>query len=477
MKTTFLDRMIMQIAPTSGLKRIQARAAADVAMNYDAGRPTRRTASWSAPRSSADAASGMGQRDYLRWLARDFVRNRPFAQRGVSVITNNVVGSGVAISARGDDADVDRVMGLKRRHLDTTAIDANGALNISQMQRVGMSAAVQDGEVFFRRRWRSGAYSAGLPLPFQVEMLEADFLDDRVTSWGGNEVIDGVEYGPTGSVVAYHFFRQHPGTASTRVNIESSRVSAVDVIHLRRIDRPGQTRGVSWFAPVILTLGDLADYQEGEIIKQKVAALLAGFIESDPVDDATGTNAEDRADAHGFGEMGPGTIMQLDPGQRMSFTSPPLVNSYDQFTRQHLAAIAMGLGITYESLSGDLSRVNFSSARMGRIEMNRNVETWQSELVIGQLCEGIGRWFRDAIALVDAGLASRPWSLQYTAQRPVLVDPTREIPAIVNKVESGLSSMQREQRALGLDPDQIAEERAQDAKRNQPKGIEDEPTD
>jgi capsid protein len=39
--------------------------------------------------------------------------------------------------------------------------------------------------------------------------------------------------------------------------------------------------------------------------------------------------------------------------------------------RQQLRAIAMGMGITYEQLTGDLTNVNYSSIRAGLIEFRR----------------------------------------------------------------------------------------------------------
>jgi capsid protein len=145
------------------------------------------------------------------------------------------------------------------------------------------------------------------------------------------------------------------------------------------------------------------------------------------------------------------------------FSNPPQVNDYDVVMRLGLCAAAMGLGITYESLAGDLGRVNFSSARIGRLEMDKNIETWQTQILIGQFCAGVGRWSLEAYRLTTN--AKRGLKMSWTAQRRAIIDPTKEIPAIIKKVEGGLSSMQREQRAMGLDPEVIAREREEDAAR------------
>lgn len=457
-----LDRLIGWLDPVSADARMQARQRLNLRMNYDAATMGSRASGWRGPSTSADAAAYGGARARMRNLARDFVRNRPYAQRGLTVITGNVVGTGVVPSVEATrDADASRLREIMDEHFGSPAIDAMGLHNLPGLQRVGMNSVVEDGEVLLRRRWRSGRWAAGLVLPFQVELLEADYLDTAVTSYGENRVFDGVEYGPTGRVEAYHLFPEHPGAMDWRLRRKSVRVPAADVIHVRRADRTGQTRGVTWFAPVMLTLGDMSDYQEAEIIKQKMAALLAGVLESDmPVSGDPGS-PEAEANSAGLGELAPGTIVDVPAGKTINWTNPPQVQGYDKFMAQNLAAVAMGLGITYESLAGDLSRVNYSSARMGRIEMDRNVEIWQQQIMIDLMCRGIERWMREALSVV-VGERFDAWKLHWTAPRRALIDPTREVGAILQKIEGGLTSLQREQRQLGLDPEVITREREED---------------
>lgn len=463
-----LDRVLAAYAPGLALKRHVARQQLSLRMRYDAAQPSRRTAAWRAPASSADAAGyELGARARLRHLARDMVRNRPYAARGVSVITGNVVGGGIAYASTPLDADaggetVARAERVLAEFFGSTAIDAGEQHTLASMQRLVQSAVVTDGEVLVRRRWRPGVYGTGLPLPFQVEVIEADLLDPWRTSYGENEVIEGVEYGPTGRIEAYHLLREHPGSVLRRAyRRDSVRISASEILHIARRDRPGQTRGVTWFAPVMMTLGELSDYQEAEIVKQKMAALLAGVIENElPEDPAAPTDPEAAAAAAGLGALEPGVLVDLPPGQKVNWTTPPRVDGYDPFTRRTLAAVAMGLGITYESLAGDLSNVNFSSARMGRIEMDRNIEEWQRLIMIGQFCTGVARWVAEAWPLRFQG-ERLPVRLDWTAPRRPPIDP-REVTATIAEVNAGLTSLERAQRSLGRDPETIQEERLRD---------------
>ncbi|WP_353472332.1 phage portal protein [Salipiger sp. H15] len=460
-----LDSMIGFFNPGAGLRRARARAQTKVLMNYDAASRGRRTYGWKAPGSSADAAA-YGSRVRLRNMSRDFVRNRAYAARGKDVIVANVVGEGITPSIRAGENAKGTVAELLA-HLTSTDIDALGEYDLSEMQGIVMSTVFTDGEVLVRRRMRNTRFSRNLRLPYQVELIEADLLDTTIQSWGDNLVVEGVEYGPTGAIEAYHLFNEHPGAVQTRKALTSTRVHWSDVIHVRRFDRPGQLRGVPWLAPVMMTLGELSDYQEAQILKQRMAALMAVVVEWED-------GAQRPANAgQGLEELAPGAVVDLPVGAKPHFTEPPTVDGYDDFMRRGLATVAVGLGITYESLAGDLRSVNFSSGRMGRMEMDRLVRMWQRNLMIGQFCLGMERWFREGLAL--AGHRGLTFEMDWTPPRRILVDPTKEIPAMIEEIGAGLNSRQRTQRELGRDPDTIRQERAQDAEADKASGLKTSP--
>ncbi|WP_339109261.1 phage portal protein [Thioclava sp. GXIMD4216] len=457
-----IDRVVTFFSPEAGLKRMRARAGAAQLMNYDAASRGRRTYGWKAPGAAADAAA-FGHRARLRNLSRDMIRNRPYAARGRDVVVANVVGEGITPSIR---AQSDRERGLVAealQHLLTPDIDSLGEYDLYEMQGIVMGTVFGDGEVLVRRRMRNPRHDPHLRLPYQVELIEADYLDQTVQSHGQNLVVEGIEYGPTGAIEAYHLYNEHPGAVQNRKALSSTRVHWSDVLHIRRFDRAGQLRGVPWLAPVMMTLGELGDYQEAQILKQRMAALMAVVIEWE---DAATRPANAGA---GLEELAPGAVVNLPAGAKPNFTDPPKVDGYDEFMRRGLGMVAMGLGISYESLAGDLKGVNSSSGRMGRMEMDRLVRMWQRNLMIGQFCRGMERWFREGLAM--AGQTGLAFTLDWTPPRRILVDPTKEIPAMIDEVEAGLNSRQRTQRELGRDPDTIRAERAQDQAEDRAAGL------
>lgn len=448
-----LDRAILSVSPTRGLSRIEARAKANILMNFDAGGNGRRVKGWKSPATDADAASLAG-RATMRQRSRDMIRNAPFAKRAQSVVTNNVVGSGIIPTITGSNKSaVEAASNVILPFLNSTDLDAHGALDLNAMQTVVCNSVFESGEVLAVRRMRT---SGGSSLPLAVELMEVDHLNQTIVSYDGNEVVDGVEFDADGVAAFYHLYEQHPGAATRKRTLKTRRVPASDVLHIRRIDRPGQVRGVPWLAPVMLTLGEMRDYQEAQILKQKISALLAGVV--NPGDRKVPPNAP------GLSDLAPGAIVYAEDGQEVKFTDPPTVDDYDAVMRLGLSAVAMGIGITYESLSGDLSRVNYSSMRAGRLEMDKNIETWQKQVLIGQFCAGIGRWAFDAYRLKQSGRIS-PMQMDWTAPARAMVDPSKEVPVVLKKIEGGLSSLQREQRKMGLNPDAIARERTEDIER------------
>jgi lambda family phage portal protein len=457
----FLGRILLTVAPSVALNRAKARTAHAALMRYNAASVGDRTRSLRPVRGDADTMTR--QRGTLAAIARDMVRNTPFAARAQQVIASNVVGDGIIPKAIGGTAAArKKVLRLIEAHLDTTDIDANGRQNLYGLQRLAMNTIVDAGEVLIRRRWRTMA--DGLAVPFQIEVLEPEYLDcsqDGVTV-DGNIIRDGIQYDRIGRRQGYWLYNEHPQATSwtSLRNMQSRFVPASEVLHVFRQDRPGQSRGVSWLAIAALVLQDLDDYQDAQIMRQKIAACFAAFRVSPEEDQvAPGYTAADPA---GLADsLIPGRIQNLGPGEDIRFAEPPGVTGYDEFTANHIRMAAASLGITYEALSFDLSRINFSSARMGRIEMDRNISGWQWQMLIPLMMQPIGGWMMEAVDLMQMS-GKTGVTLGWVPPARVIVDPTREIPAMLEAIEGGLASRQDTVRSLGKDPERLLEEQAQD---------------
>src|SRR5690606_3924146 len=103
------------------------------------------------------------------------------------------------------------------------------------------------------------------------------------------------------------------------------------------------------------------------VIEQaKVAACFAALIQTD---EQTAPAAGKRPPL--IERIEPAMIERLGPNESVTFGSPPTFNGYAAYSWQALHAIAVGLGVPYELLTGDLKGVNFSSGRMGWLRFRR----------------------------------------------------------------------------------------------------------
>jgi lambda family phage portal protein len=209
-------------------------------------------------------------------------------------------------------------------------------------------------------------------------------------------------------------------------------------------------------AGIALNLQDLADHQDAELMRQKIAACFAVFRVQPDMGEGEIANPIGSS-------LRPGAVYDLGPGEDVRFGEPPGVNGFEEFSRVVLRSVASGLGITYEALTGDLSNVNFSSARMGRMEMDRNISSWQWTMMVPQFCQPLGEWFREAWMMQGnpAGLAEM--RVSWVPPHRILVDPAREVGALVDKVRAGFASRQGVIRELGHDPERLLAEQAEDA--------------
>jgi lambda family phage portal protein len=451
----WLDRAIASISPRAGLRRATARGALQALAHYNAASVSRRSPTVRPVSGDADAIS-QGVRRRIMLSVRDVVRNNATARRAVQVLVNNIIGTGIEPKLVSDDDGLKAAWATRAGQLDSVAFDIHGASTLAGIQRLAVETMITDGEALIL--WPEDGASRG---QCQVRVLEPEYLNDSLNGLAtvaGHVIYDGIEYDAAGRVVAYYLYDEHPDSAvwhSPRQADGYSRVDASRVIHLYRIDRPGQRRGISWFAPVLDDLVALADNDEAQLMRQKIAACFAAFWRSEKAPENAGVPKT----------LSPGLIQQIGADDEVSFANPPDVTGYDDFAKIHLRRIAVGLGITYEALTGDLSNVNFSSARIGRIEMGQNVEAWQWALVMPRLCAPLASWILRGMAYADHDLipAVMLARLDWTPPPPVIADPKTETQVSVQRIEAGLASRHGEIRRMGYEPAAIDAEITADA--------------
>ena len=108
--------------------------------------------------------------------------------------------------------------------------------------------------------------------------------------------------------------------------------------------------------------------------------------------------------------------------------------------RLQLHAIAAGVGLTYELLTGDLSQVNYSLIRAGLIEFRRRMEALQWQLLVPGLCQPVWRRFARP-PRPPARCPTATSSADWTAPRFEAVHPMKDIQADILAVRAGLMTL------------------------------------
>jgi len=456
----WLDRVLSTFAPQWALRRERARVRSRlIHRHFEAASVGRRTQGWRHTSGDANAAGSSASLQRLRDAARDLVRNNPNARSGLRTIVSNTIGTGIRAT---DETEAWLAWS------DSTACDADGRNTLAGLQRLAMRTVVEGGEVIIRRRGRRS--EDGLPIPLQLQVLEGDYLDtakDQSLPNGGR-IIQGVELDPLGRRVAYWLFREHPGSSvsTSRSLTASVRVPASDVVHVFSPERAGGQRGVSWFAPVILRSKDLDEFEDATLMKQKVAALLA-VISTDASGGADPLGTESGDDDE-IDTLEPGGIHNLPAGRQIDIVSPPSVRDYADYTAVSLRAIAAGLGVAYEDMTGDYTDLPFSAARMSRLRHWSDVEDWRWNMIIPQMLEPVRAWARAAAALVDVEL---PEEVEWTAPGLPMIEPDKEGLAMMRNVRAGVSTLSEEVRSRGFTIDRFLDEYAADLEKLDARGI------
>lgn len=404
------------------------------------------------PLQSIAAARGT-----LAARARHLAANNPLAASGVEAWVSALVGTGIKGQAK--------ATGPLRNTLNisfenwTDDADADGITDFYGMQALIVRRVVIDGEAL--------AIFVQDGDVLQIRVIEAEQLDSSYTAnlTNGNVVVQGVEHDANGRRVAFHIF-DRPAAMDYAATRQRTRYAASEVMHIFRRDVPGQCRGVSWLAPVIVRLSDLDSWRDASLVRQRMAAMLAGFITT--TDGSASPMEGEQSGSSVVGGLEPGTLQYLDPGQDIRFSDPAKIGQdvidFADITERE---IAVGLGLPDYLLSGDLSDVNYSSIRAGMVEFRRRVEALQHSLLAFQFLRPV--WRRWATLEVLSGRVqaqvAEALPVSWITPKQHWVDPAKDVRAEVEAVAAGLMSRREAVAARGIDIEQLDAEIAADQAR------------
>jgi lambda family phage portal protein len=318
-------------------------------------------------------------------------------------------------------------------------------------------------------------------VPLGLELIESDRLDDFYNGRAdnGNEIRMGVEIDQWSKPVAYYFFAYHPGDypfAGQKVTVggRRMRIPAEEIVHPFIMERANQTRGVPWLVSAIMKLHHMQGYEEAEVIAARAAASLMGFIQS-PEGELQGDAVVDKDRVTDFQ---PGTWKYLQPGEQVVI---PKIDrpggQFAPFNEIMLRGVAAGVGTSYETLSKDYSKSNFSSSRLALLserELWRILQQW----IIDNFHQVIFEKWLD-LAVLSGEISIPGYELDVDKYHDVRwrprgwpwVDPLKEVSANRDAILGGLTSISKIVEAEGDDLDDLFEEIARERKLAKEKGL------
>lgn len=450
----------------------------------------------------------------------DLVRNDGWASGGVSAYLDSVIGCDLRLSVKPDW----RALAVHNPAFDATwareftayveaqwrtwAYDIGKFCDIARHNTVGELFALAfrhqylDGDAIGILHWRDRGGKFGTTL----EVMHPDRMSNPEGAADSIYLRAGVQKDTDGAAVGYHFQGAHPSDYVID-GVQQFSWSYVEretawgrpqVVHHYHKNEAGQTRGTSRLSPIVERLKMLTKYDRMELQAAVLNAVLAAYIEA-PADhefmetllsdgdssNGIGTYQNERAAFHDttrtqFNNV---RIPTLFPGEKIGFLDSKRPNdAFADFEAQALRNIASGLGISYEQLSRDWSKTNYSSARQSLIEVWRGYASDRQKFANGFADPVYAAFLEEVIYEQDVPMPSGAvpdfWEertafcrCKWIGPARGWVDPVKEAQGAAIRMENGLSTLEQECQEQGLDYEDVLDQRQREKAMMEERGL------
>lgn len=453
-----------------------------------AGMTTLDLAGWT-PRKGTSADMDLGpELDTLVARARDADRNNGVARSGINTIIDNVVGSGLRLSARPNYLALGRTKdwavtwaqqaeSLFHAWWWSTACHAGDTQNGDQILEQSMRAVLMNGDALALPLWipeRGDGYAT------KLQTVEADRLCNPDGRSDGDYLRSGVEFDAYGMPVAYNIRSRAPGdsfamsTMPVWVRVpRKTPFGRLRVIHYFDQERSGQSRGKPILTAVMSHFKQADRYVQAELMAAVVNGMVAATIET-PLDQESiielfskDAAAYTKARAEHAVRLEGGAMLPLFPGDTMNAFLPQRpAAQFGAFLENVFRIVAVGLDMPYELLLKDFSKTTYSSARASMLEAWRSFNRRRDRLGTGFMDPIYGLFIEE---MVDAGRIDAP---DFYANRAAYlrcrwigpgkgwVDPVKEAQAAQIRMDGFVSTLEDECAEQGKDWREVLEQRA-----------------
>lgn len=418
----------------------------------------------------------------LRVRSRDRVRNDGMADGALDVLATNIVGTGIKPQFATKNAAFNKK--LAKLWLEwTDSADADGRFDFYGLQASAVRSMLDGGDAF-TRMIPLPLGSADVPLQLRVFESEVCPLEKTEAYSGGGYTHQGVQFSATGDRSGYWMHPHHPNDGLMRAAFASNEarlVPAEEIAHLAWTSRPGQIRGEPKLGKALLTLVDLDEYDDAQLVRQKIAALFAGFVRGTAEAPFFGEEGAPDDGGVSLASLDPGTMQVLPDGAEVDFATPPGPGeSFEAVGRHYQRKIARAASVLYEQLSGDYSQINDRTYRAAINEFRRKVRMIQHHLLVFQMCRPVLRRWLELGML--AGTIKLPRGVSFAeAATPnwvpegfAYIHPVQDVQSRILERRAGFRSRAEIVSETGRDIDDVdAEIAAEDARADEKKMVLD----
>lgn len=382
-------------------------------------------------------------------------------------------------------------------------VDASRQNTFTELVRLAVGLDVAGGEMLASVEWLR---EAGRPYQTAIQFIDTDRLSNPYTARDTSLLRGGVQKNRRGVPLGYHIRMAHPSDYGNADAWMWKYVRARkpwgrrQMLHFFDQSRPDQTRGLSEFAAALKEMRIIKKFRDVNLQQAVVNATYAASIESETPAEALmamgGGDSMDQlatANGHYLDQIGEYTnssrninmdgvkIPVFYPGTKLHIQQAgkggPLGQSFEASLLRYLAVAG---GVSYEQLSRDYSKTNYSSMKGGLAETQKHM-TAKKKRGADAFGSAVYRlWLEEAInrgAITSMPRASRDPNWLYEFQNfdalarcefigasRGQIDELKETQAAALRLKYNLSTDAYECAKLGLDSRDVKRQRAREKK-------------
>ena len=401
-----------------------------------------------------NAAAAPGTRRILRNRSRYEVFNNSYARGIVSTLANDVVGTGPRLQMLTGNAEAN---GQIEQAFSRWA----AAVRLAEKLRTMRLAQAQDGEGF---GLLVNNPKLDNPVTLDLQLVEADQVASPYLIFPEMNRIDGIVFDVHGNPIEYQVLKEHPGNVMVPFTAEFNWFPAYSVIHLFRVDRPGQRRGLPEIMPALPLFAQLRRFSLAVLGAAETAADFAGVLYTD----APANGEADAVEPMDTIELEARALLTMPGGWKMGQVHAEQPSTtYAEFKKEILNEIARCLNMPYNVAAGNSSGYNYASGRLDHQTYYKSIRVDRSHIESVALDRILRAWLDEAV-LVEGLLpqSARRVNSDFTHQwfwdGQEHVDPAKEALAQQMRLANNTTTLAAEFAKQGRDWEAEVRQRAKE---------------